>query len=470
LVVDDSAETLELFLLQLSNDYNVLTAQNLNTARSLLGQYRFHLAIIDLVLPGENGLDLIQEIKNSHPLTSVIAISGQASIETAVQAMKLGADEFIVKPIHNLDLINIQVEKLLQTQWLLEENQRLNDLIQKDIQTDLIIGNSPAIQQLLQKVKKISKLDTTVLITGETGVGKSVFAELIHRNSHRKHKKFVSVNCGSLTETLLESLLFGHKRGAFTDAIRDKIGYFQEANGGTLFLDEITETSLSFQVKLLKVLETGTFRMVGSDSDVTTDLRILAASNKDINDSVRKGTFREDLYYRLNVITLHISPLRERRDDMKILANAFVREFCAKYHKKELKISPAMMSLILNHPWRGNVRELRNAIEHAVILAEHSIIQPEDLPENVLEQTTEEKKQFGLIENLDWQEAKQEFERMYLISLLKRSSGSLSQAARLSSIPRENIYKKCSKYKIDYNQFRKPHTSDTGSKEENYEN
>lgn len=470
MVVDDSAETLELFLLQLSNDYNVLTAQNLNTARSLLGQYRFHLAIIDLVLPGENGLDLIQEIKNSHPLTSVIAISGQASIETAVQAMKLGADEFIVKPIHNLDLINIQVEKLLQTQWLLEENQRLNDLIQKDIQTDLIIGNSPAIQQLLQKVKKISKLDTTVLITGETGVGKSVFAELIHRNSHRKHKKFVSVNCGSLTETLLESLLFGHKRGAFTDAIRDKIGYFQEANGGTLFLDEITETSLSFQVKLLKVLETGTFRMVGSDSDVTTDLRILAASNKDINDSVRKGTFREDLYYRLNVITLHISPLRERRDDMKILANAFVREFCAKYHKKELKISPAMMSLILNHPWRGNVRELRNAIEHAVILAEHSIIQPEDLPENVLEQTTEEKKQFGLIENLDWQEAKQEFERMYLISLLKRSSGSLSQAARLSSIPRENIYKKCSKYKIDYNQFRKPHTSDTGSKEENYEN
>lgn len=470
MVVDDSAETLELFLLQLSNDYNVLTAQNLNTARSLLGQYRFHLAIIDLVLPGENGLDLIQEIKNSYPLTSVIAISGQASIETAVQAMKLGADEFIVKPIHNLDLINIQVEKLLQTQWLLEENQRLNDLIQKDIQTDLIIGNSPAIQQLLQKVKKISKLDTTVLITGETGVGKSVFAELIHRNSHRKHKKFVSVNCGSLTETLLESLLFGHKRGAFTDAIRDKIGYFQEANGGTLFLDEITETSLSFQVKLLKVLETGTFRMVGSDSDVTTDLRILAASNKDINDSVRKGTFREDLYYRLNVITLHISPLRERRDDMKILANAFVREFCAKYHKKELKISPAMMSLILNHPWRGNVRELRNAIEHAVILAEHSIIQPEDLPENVLEQTTEEKKHFGLIENLDWQEAKQEFERMYLISLLKRSSGSLSQAARLSSIPRENIYKKCSKYKIDYNQFRKPHTSDTGSKEENYEN
>ncbi len=470
MVVDDSAETLELFLLQLSNDYNVLTAQNLNTARSLLGQYRFHLAIIDLVLPGENGLDLIQEIKNSYPLTSVIAISGQASIETAVQAMKLGADEFIVKPIHNLDLINIQVEKLLQTQWLLEENQRLNDLIQKDIQTDLIIGNSPAIQQLLQKVKKISKLDTTVLITGETGVGKSVFAELIHRNSHRKHKKFVSVNCGSLTETLLESLLFGHKRGAFTDAIRDKIGYFQEANGGTLFLDEITETSLSFQVKLLKVLETGTFRMVGSDSDITTDLRILAASNKDINDSVRKGTFREDLYYRLNVITLHISPLRERRDDMKILANAFVREFCAKYHKKELKISPAMMSLILNHPWRGNVRELRNAIEHAVILAEHSIIQPEDLPENVLEQTTEEKKQFGLIENLDWQEAKQEFERMYLISLLKRSSGSLSQAARLSSIPRENIYKKCSKYKIDYNQFRKPHTSDTGSKEENYEN
>jgi len=453
LVVDDSADTLELFSQRLSSKYTVHTASDLKIARSLLSMHRYHIAIVDLILPGEDGLDLIQEIKKIYPFTAVIAISGQASIETSVNAMKLGADEFIVKPIRNLELINIQVEKVLENQWLVEENRRLNELIQKDIETDLIIGNSPSIQQLLQKVKKIAKLDTLVLITGETGVGKSVFAELIHRNSHRKHKKFVSVNCGSLTETLLESLLFGHKRGAFTDAVRDKIGYFQEANGGTLFLDEITETSLSFQVKLLKVLETGTFRMVGHDMDFNADLRIIAASNKDIAECVREGSFREDLYYRLNVFNLHITPLRDRRDDIKILTNAFVREFCAKYRKEELTVSPGVMSIILNSPWKGNVRELRNALEHAVILAEHSVIQPEDLPDIILGNTDNQYEQHTE-STLLWNKAKQEFELHYLEALLDKTQGNLSEASRLSGIPRENIYKKCKNLSMDYSRYR----------------
>lgn len=465
LVVDDSEETLELFSLQLEEHYYVTTSTSLADARAILGRHRFHLGIIDLILPGENGLDLIQEIKQHYPYMSVIAISGQASIETAVQAMKLGADEFIVKPIRNLDLINIQVEKILQTQWLIEENKRLQNLIRKDIQTDLIIGSSPSIQNVLQKVKKISKLDATVLITGETGVGKSVFAELIHRNSLRKDKKFVSVNCGSLTETLLESILFGHKRGSFTDAVRDKIGYFQEASGGTLFLDEVTETSLSFQVKLLKVLETGFFRVVGSDSDLHANIRILAASNKDLKECVRTGSFREDLYYRLNVINLHISPLRERRDDIKLLSSAFVREFCTKYAKKELIISPAVMAILLSHNWMGNIRELRNALEHAVILADHSIIQPEDLPEAILAQYQQHEPQRQQLDIPNWSEAKQEFERQFLINTLERSRGSLSQAARISGIARENIYKKCEKYGIDYKLYRKHDATETEEKE-----
>ena len=458
LIVDDSLDTLELFELQLKFRYLVDTAGDLTTARKLLNRHRFHVAIVDLVLPGENGLDLIQEIKQQYPFMAIIAISGQASIETAVTAMKLGADEFIVKPIHNLDLINLQVERLLETQWLIEENRRLNELVQKDIETDLIIGNSISIQQLLQKVKKIAKLDTLVLITGETGVGKSVFADLIHRNSHRKHKKFVTINCGSLTETLLESLLFGHKRGSFTDAIRDKIGYFQEANGGTLFLDEITETSLTFQIKLLKVLETGSFRMVGNDADFSTDVRIIAATNKDMVDCVANGSFREDLYYRLNVINLYITPLRERRDDVKILTNAFVREFCQKYHKEELVISPGMMSIILSHPWRGNVRELRNAVEHAVILAEHAIIHPEDLPENITgsSEPTSRQTESGII---PWAESKQTFETTYLETLLESTGANLCEAARLSGIPRENIYKKCDKLSIDYKQYRASKTN-----------
>lgn len=453
LIVDDSPDTLELFENQLKSRYSVDTALDLTSARKLLNRHRFHIAIVDLVLPGENGLDLIQEIKQQYPFMAVIAISGQASIETSVNAMKLGADEFIVKPIHNLDLINIQVERLLEKQWLIEENRRLNELVQKDIETDLIIGNSPSVQQILQKIKKIAKLDTLVLITGETGVGKSVFAELIHRNSNRKHKKFVTVNCGSLTETLLESLLFGHKRGSFTDAIRDKMGYFQEANGGTLFLDEITETSLSFQVKLLKVLETGSFRMVGSDADFSTDVRILAATNKDMAECVANGTFREDLYYRLNVITLYITPLRERKDDIKILSQAFVREFCQKYKKEELMISPGMMSFILTYPWKGNVRELRNAIEHAVILAEHSIIHPQDLPENITEHSAQNVERTES-ELTSWNLAKQSHEKLYLEKLLETTSGNLSEAAKLSGIPRENIYRKCEKLGLDYKQFR----------------
>lgn len=461
LIVDDSLDTLELFEIRLKDQYDVSTASNLSQARQLLQERRLHPAIVDLILEGEDGLDLIRDIKRDYPYMSVIAISGQASIETAVQAMKLGADEFIVKPIRNLDLINLQVERSMQTQWLIEENQRLNELIQKDIQTDMIIGNSASIQNVLQKVQKISKLDATVLITGETGVGKGVFAELIHRNSLRKRRNFVSVNCGSLTESLLESILYGHKRGAFTDAVRDKIGYFQEADGGTLFLDEITETSLSFQVKRLKVLETGTFRMVGSDSDISTNVRILAASNKDMKEAVKNGTFREDLYYRLNVINLHISPLRERKDDIRILANAFVKEFCTKYKKQELLISPATMQIILSHSWMGNIRELRNAIEHAVILAEHSIVQPEDLPESIMEKFAAKPSALPVIDLIEWKDAKQEFERQYLVSLLHRSGGSLTRAAKLSGIARENLYKKCEKYKLNYKLYRNTDIKET---------
>jgi len=454
LVVDDSAETLELFKLQLEAKHEVDTANSLKAGRALLGQNRYHIAIIDLVLPGENGLDLIQEITQNHPYTAIIAISGQASIETAVAAMKLGASEYLVKPFRNLDIINIQVDKILQTQWLIAENRRLSAMLQRDIETDLIIGNSWAIQSLLQKVQKIAKLDTLALITGETGVGKSVFAELIHRNSLRKHNKFVSVNCGSLTETLLESLLFGHKRGAFTDAFRDKIGYFQEANGGTLFLDEITETSLSFQVKLLKVLESGIFRMVGSDSDMRTDVRIIAATNKDIQDSVTNGTFREDLYYRLNVIKLHIPPLRERKDDIKVLAIAFTQEFCVKYKKSELKLSPGVLSILLSYEWKGNIRELRNAIEHAVILAENKVIQLEDLPESIVGKADMENLA-NYQEGGDWHKAKEQFSRRFLNQLLSECAGNLSHASKISGLTRDNLYRKCEKLGIDIHQFRK---------------
>jgi DNA-binding NtrC family response regulator len=461
LIVDDSQDSLDLISSQLIGTYTVTAVTSLTEARQKLESSRFHVAIVDLVLPGENGLDLISEISIKYPYTAVIAVSGQASIGTAVQAMKLGAGEFIEKPIRNLDLINILVEKTLQAQWLIQENRRLSAMVHKELDTDLIIGNSTPIQSLIQKVKKIAALDTLALITGETGVGKSVFAELIHRNSPRRQNKMVSVNCGSLTETLLESLLFGHKRGAFTDAHRDKIGYFQEANGGTLFLDEITETSLAFQVKLLKVLESGIFRAVGGDSDLSTDTRIIVATNKDIKAMVEQGTFREDLYYRLNVITLHIPPLRERRDDIRILASSFLQEFCKKYHKNELKLSPGVLSILLNHEWKGNVRELRNAIEHAVILAENKVIQPEDLPEN-LELKVEDPEIMPDLINVKWAEAKEIFSRRYIENLLSKTKGNIQRAAAIADVTRENLYKKCLKLDIDWREYRKSVQSNNG--------
>lgn len=461
LLVDDSVESLELLASQLTDKYQISTASSLSEAREKLAHDRYHIAFVDLVLPGENGLDLIREIAKEHPFTAVIAISGQASIETAVEAMKLGASEFIVKPIRNLELIQILVDKILQTQWLVAENRRLNAMIHKELDTNLVIGNSEAVQTLIQKVKKIAVLDTTALITGETGVGKSVFAELLHHNSMRKGGKFVAVNCGSLTETLLESLLFGHKRGAFTDAHRDKIGYFQEANGGTLFLDEITETTLAFQVKLLKVLESGKFRAVGSDSDLSSDVRIIAATNKDLKKMVKEGSFREDLYYRLNVITLYIPPLRERRDDIKILTNAFVKEFCAKYKKAELKVSPGVLSLLLNYPWNGNIRELRNAIEHAVVLAENKVIQPDDLPEGVAGNMAG--KDGGMnLDDLPWALAKAEFGKHYLHTLLTHTGGNIQRAAAIADITRENFYKKCTKLGIDWREYRNPGDKENG--------
>ncbi|MCK9556815.1 MAG: sigma-54 dependent transcriptional regulator [Candidatus Cloacimonetes bacterium] len=461
LIVDDSKESLELIDSQLNNEYHTTLVTNLTEARKKLQNHRYHIAIVDLVLPGENGLDLIRELSSEHPYTAVIAISGQACIESAVMAMKLGAAEYLVKPLRNPDLINIMVEKTLQSQWLLEENRRLSAMLRKELDTDLIIGNSPPIQSIIQKVKKIAGLDTLALITGETGVGKSVFAELIHRNSPRRAEKFVSVNCGSLTETLLESLLFGHKRGAFTDASRDKIGYFQEANGGTLFLDEITETSPAFQVKLLKVLETGVYRAVGSDEDARTDTRIIAASNKDIEELVKEGSFREDLYYRLNVINLHIPPLRERKDDIRILASSFVQEFCQKYNKSELKISPGVMSLLLNYKWKGNIRELRNALEHAVILAENKVIQPEDLPESV-SNTSEYSEVFVEMDNTNWAIARDAFSKHYIQNLLVKTGGNILRAAAIAEITRENFYKKCTKLGIDWREYRKPGNNDNG--------
>ncbi|MCD6329276.1 MAG: sigma-54-dependent Fis family transcriptional regulator [Candidatus Cloacimonetes bacterium] len=456
LIVDDEQDTLDIFRRHLEDEYDIDTADSAEEALEKLERSTYHIAMTDMVMPRTDGIELLTQIKKRWPHVSVIVISGKASIGMAVEAMKIGAEEFVEKPVEDLDLLKIIIKKILKTKWQHEEIERLRSILTQEFDRTQVIGNSLSIQKVMEKVKKIAPLDTTILITGETGVGKDLFADLIYRNSKRKNQKFVAVNCGGLPENLLESMLFGHKKGSFTDAIRDKIGYFQEADGGTLFLDEITETTKTFQVKLLRVLEKSMIRQVGGDMDIEVDVRVITSTNKNIENEVKEGNFRRDLYYRLNIIHIHIPPLRERRDDIVLLANAFVREFAEKYEKPNLEISDSVMPVLLSCQWEGNIRELKNAIEHAVAMSAHNKIVLEDLPSTIYT-----KQDVNVDDNLSYNvnqpfaEAKDAFEKNYVEKLLQKCGGDVSKAAELSGIKRPNLYEKFNKHNIDVNSFRK---------------
>jgi DNA-binding NtrC family response regulator len=454
LIVDDEKDTLELLEDFLSDKYDVTAVQSAEAALQALEEDSFNIAITDLVMPGRNGLELMKTIRNKWPFISVIVISGQATIQHAVKAMKLGAEEFILKPISDLELLTVLIDKILNKQWLVQENRRLNSMLDKQSSSQPIIGTSKVMQNIFKMVQKIAPLDTTMLITGETGVGKSMIAQLIHENSPRKNNRFVTVNCGSIPETLLESHLFGHEKGAFTDAIRSKQGYFQEAQNGTLFLDEITETSASFQVKLLRVIENKVIRKVGGEKDIDIDVRLIVATNKEIKSLVENGEFREDLYYRLNIINLSVPPLRKREDDIEVFAKHFLDEFKIKYNKPELTISAPTMSILRSAEWKGNVRELRNVIERAVILAERSAILPHDLPHNLYQTETKNKSGLDAFSKLKFKEAKQKFEKEYFKNILKQFKGNITQAAAATGILRQNFYPKLKKYSLNPTDFR----------------
>jgi DNA-binding NtrC family response regulator len=454
LIVDDEQDTLEIFSRHLEQDYAVDTSTSAFMAMQMLKSNLYHVALTDLVMPGENGLDLLKQIKENYPHISVIVISGKASIEMAVQAMKLGAEEFIEKPVEDLDLIKLKVQNILKSKWQSEEIERLRSLVDSGFDRSIIIGSSLSIQQILDKVQRIAPLDTTVMITGETGVGKELFAELIHHNSSRSKRKFVAVNCGSIPETLLETMLFGHVKGAFTGAIKDKDGYFREADGGTLFLDEITETSSSFQIKLLRTLEKRTIRKVGAEKDEFVDVRIIAASNKVIQEEVANNRFREDLFYRLNVIEINIPPLRQRIEDIELLISHFVNDFGAKYKKPDLSISEAVLNLLLSLEWKGNVRELKNVIEHAVALTRHDSIGLDDLPRYIYKNSSSTRFKRSN-DNLSFAMAKKSFEIEYITRLLEMFDGDVTKTAKFSQIKRPNLYDKFKKYRIDPRDYRK---------------
>src|ERR1700694_2503039 len=358
--------------------HEVEEAPNGNQALERLHEGHFDVVLSDLKMGGSDGLDVLRTTRALHPTTAVILMTAFGSVNTAVEAMKIGAFDYVQKPFE-IEEMEVKIEKALEVKRLKHELEYLRGPQQDIYDFDRIVGNSGALQRVLGVVRKVAKSNTTVLIRGETGTGKELIAGAIHHNSLRAARNFVKVNCAALQENLLESELFGHEKGAFTGADKQRIGRFEQADGGTLFLDEIGDMSASTQAKILRVLQEHEFERLGGTRTLKVDVRMIAATNRDLSAMVQAAQFREDLYYRLNVVSIEMPPLRERKDDIVPLANAFIRRFSAELKKKIDGIEPEAQKLLMRYNWPGNIRELENAIERAMLLAEGRTIAANDL-------------------------------------------------------------------------------------------
>ena len=381
LLIDDDRtllQSLERVLAQ--HGYETTTAESAARARELLEERSFDLLLLDLVLPDADGLELLREVRVTQPDAEVIVATAHGSIESAVEAMRWGAYDYLTKPFHPMELTTT-LEKALEKSRLEKENIQLRHQLSRQTVDRVLIGNSAAMQSVKKLIAQVAPSAAPVIVEGESGTGKELVAEAIHQASHRASKPLVKLNCAALPETLLEAELFGFERGAFTGATARKPGRFDLAHGGTLFLDEIVDIPLTTQVKLLRVLQDGKYERLGGRETLHSDVRLLASTNRDLKEAVREGRFREDLFYRLNVITIKLPPLRSRKDEIPLLAQHFRRLHAERNQKDVRHISPSAMSALLAHDWPGNVRELENALERAVVLSEGEVILPHLLPE-----------------------------------------------------------------------------------------
>ncbi len=397
--------------------------------------------LLDLWLKDMDGFDVLEEIKKLYPEIPVVIISGHGNIETAVKAIKMGAFDFIEKPL-SYERIIVTIENALKVADLEEKNRRLREKIFGKIR---LTGISPAIRQIRDLISKVASTDTTVLIQGESGVGKEVVAKLIHINSKRVNEAFVEVNCAAIPETLIEAELFGYEKGAFTDAHTLKKGKLEIAHKGTLFLDEIGDLSLKAQAKILRVLQEKKFERIGGTKSIEIDVRIIAATNKNLLEEIKKGTFREDLYYRLNVFPIYIPPLRERKEDIPILVEEFLEEMALKTGLGRKKISQEVMEAFIKYDWPGNVRELKNFIERLVIISSGEEITYEDLPQDfkyLIENSTHHRSEDPWFKEKDYKTAKMLFEKEYLKRKLIEYKGNISQTAREIGLERAYLQKK----------------------------
>lgn len=433
LIIDDEIKLLKLLGMILSQEnFNVKEASTARSAMTMLEQYEFDVVLSDVRLPDAYGVELVKSIKTKYPHLEIILMTAFGNITDAVQSMKNGAYDYLVKGDDNekiIPLVYKALEKVKDNKSKIVQKAGVSKGFEK------IIGTSPLILQSKKLAEKVALTDAAVLLTGETGTGKEVFANAIHEGSERKKNNFIAINCSAFSKEILESELFGHKQGAFTGAVKDKKGLIEEANGGTLFLDEIGEMPVELQAKLLRVLETGEFIKMGETKVSRSDFRLIAATNRDLEDEIKQGHFREDLYFRLNVFEIHLPPLRERKEDLKLLAKNFIDMFSRKLHLSSLQVDPDYYKMLEKNDWKGNIRELRNAVERSLILMDDHLLDASSLPHYSEKQISEN-------DSLSIRS----LEKIHIQKVLQYTKGNKAEAARLLEIGIATLYRKLEEY------------------------
>ena len=416
--------------------FNVGTAENAAAALRQLQSQRWDVILLDIVMPGMDGIELQQRIREIDPTAIIVFITAHASVDTAVRALKSGAFDYVTKPI-DPDYLSHLINNAMKQRTLTDENLKLREQLSSFSKIDEMIGDSSQIKKVYELIQTVSMTDTTVMIRGESGTGKELIARAIHSNSERRYFPIVTVNCGALPEGILESELFGHERGAFTGAQYRRKGKLELADGGTLFLDEVGNITMKTQMDLLRVIETKQFTRVGGNNIITVDFRTICATNKDLEKAITEGSFREDLYYRLNVFTITVPPLRERKSDIPLIANYFVKKYSQIMGKSITSISAEAMDILVRNDWHGNVRELENAIERAMVVGKPPAIFPGDFPF----QLTENNKKYSSGSLSD-------VEKHHIASILSQMNWNISRSAEILQIDRVTLYNKIEKYEL----------------------
>ena len=454
LVIDDEREMLENYSRLLTKmGYSCTTESDSEAALKTIERLQPDIVLADLKMPKKDGFEILSFCKDLDPEMIVIMITAYATIENAVRAVKKGAFDFIPKPF-SLDQLRIVIERALTQKRLKEENYNLTRQLRDIFGFKNIVGKSPLMQDVFEMMNKVTKTDANVLIIGETGTGKELIARAIHANSRRYAKPFIPIDCASFPEHLLEDELFGHEKGAFTGAYKTKKGLFEVADGGTVFLDEIGDMGINLQAKLLRVIQERQLRRVGGTSFIDVDVRILSATNKDLKEAVEKGSFRKDLFYRLNVITIHLPPLRKRREDIPLLVDHFVQQCASDMGKKVSRIDCEVYSILQSYEWPGNVRELKNVIERAITLMDGEILTPAYLPDYILQEKMKQDliTSTPIFNRYSYKEAKERwiaaFEKEYLSRLLREARGNISLAAQRAGLNRRTIYRLMKRYNL----------------------